>query len=121
MVSQFKFMTVAALVAVCSVQVSGKGSSRPSKPKPKPGRPKPSRPSKTTECNPDVFPAATCTDVSLYKYCDDDWKVWVTGTMDSDMTCDANNEVVDFSSASVVARGPAAMALGVGVAIWQFM
>ncbi|KAJ2064691.1 hypothetical protein GGI17_000833 [Coemansia sp. S146] len=112
MVSLFKYATVAALVAVCSVEVSGK---KPTKPVKKP------KPTNTSKCNPAVATAMTCLESSEYKYCNDAYSVWMTDTMEPDMTCDANNEIVDTSSASAIGKGPAAMAFGMAVAIWSFL
>ncbi|KAJ2255730.1 hypothetical protein GGI13_001480 [Coemansia sp. RSA 455] len=117
MVSLFKYATVAALVAVCSasVEIAGKKPTKPPKPVKKP------KPTNTVVCNPAVITAMTCVDSSNFKYCDDTYSVWMTDTMDSDMTCDANGQVVGTSSASAIGKGPAAMAFGVAVAIWSFL
>ncbi|KAJ2815142.1 hypothetical protein GGI24_006152 [Coemansia furcata] len=110
MISLFNYATVAALVAVCSVQVSGKEHGKEH-----------AKAAKTSKCNPETATATQCVKPTLYKYCDDSKSTWVTATMDSDMTCDKNNHVVKPSSASVLTSGPAAMVVGVAVAIWQFL
>ncbi|KAJ2831955.1 hypothetical protein FBU31_002174 [Coemansia sp. 'formosensis'] len=106
MVSLFNYATVAALVAVCSVQVSGKEHAKAAK---------------TSKCNPETATATQCVKSTLYKYCDDNKSIWVTATMEAEMSCDKNNHVVNPSSASVLTSGPAAMVVGVAVAIWQFL
>ncbi|KAJ2068765.1 hypothetical protein GGI08_000695 [Coemansia sp. S2] len=116
MVSLFKFATVAALVAVCSASVEI-AAKKPAKPKPT----KKPKPTNTAKCNPAVATAMTCLESSEFKYCDDAYSVWMTDAMEADMTCDANGEVVDTSSASAIGKGPAALAFGVAVAIWSFL
>ncbi|KAJ2691347.1 hypothetical protein IWW39_000032 [Coemansia spiralis] len=112
MVSLFNLVTVAALVALCSVQVSGKR---------KPGKkPRPPRPAKADKCNPTFDTEAECLSNSRYRYCDDEWKEWVEMPMEPGMTCDADNNLVT-NAAPGLASGPTALALGVAVAIWQFM
>ncbi|KAJ2045716.1 hypothetical protein H4S04_005482 [Coemansia sp. S16] len=106
MVSLSTYATAAALVAVCSVQVSGK---------------KPPKSSKTSKCNLETATATQCVKSSKYKYCDEDKSIWVTATMEPDMECDAKSMLVDTSSASAIGKGPAVMVLGVAVAIWSFM
>ncbi|KAJ2747141.1 hypothetical protein GGI20_000755 [Coemansia sp. BCRC 34301] len=119
---------MATLVALYSVQVSGATASpKPTKatkaPKPpKPSKtPKPPKP-KGSPCDPEIITATQCLLLSKYKYCDDDYSVWVTSTMEADMSCDKNDMLIDNdSSASHTASGPAALAIGVVAAIWQLM
>ncbi|KAJ2488725.1 hypothetical protein IWW37_004573 [Coemansia sp. RSA 2050] len=103
MVSMLNCATAAALVALCSVQVSGK------------------KPSKPTKCNPETATASQCLKSSRYKYCDEDESIWKTATMESDMTCDENSMIEKSGLASRFPNGPAALALGVAVVIWQFV
>ncbi|KAJ2032161.1 hypothetical protein IWW57_000363 [Coemansia sp. S610] len=101
---------------MCSVEVSGA-----LKPGTKPGtKPKPPKNPNAEPCDPNAHPNAECLTDTTYRYCDGVDRQWVTMDIEPDMYCDANRVLHD-SSASAPANGPAALALGAAVAIWQFL
>ncbi|KAJ2747140.1 hypothetical protein GGI20_000754 [Coemansia sp. BCRC 34301] len=112
MVSLFKCATgVAVLASVYSAQVSAVKSPKPPK---------------ASKCDPATITATKCVKSTKYKYCDEDSLVWATATLEPGMSCDDNDILVkdddnNPSSASRIASGPAGLALGVVVAIWQLM
>ncbi|KAJ2508655.1 hypothetical protein GGF44_003255 [Coemansia sp. RSA 1694] len=111
MVSLFKYATgVAALAAICSVQVSGA---------------KAPKPPKASKCDPQTATVTKCVKSTKYKYCDEEKSIWATATLAPDMSCDENDILVQDgnnpNSASHLASGPVALALGMAIAMWQFM